>query len=327
MARMVKRLSQLEIDEVSLVDRPANQHGLVAIAKNDQEDTMDLYDEQGNPVSEDDLEPGMRVYDGEGTEYVYTETDAADGDDGDDFDDDAQGAFDDDRELAGVGKGMASNFGAGLAYAGGQARSSRAGQAAGRAAGWAGRNRKAVGAAAGTGAAGYGAGRVGKSFGDQVLEELSKALNEPERDAVISKALNQVEQVSKRNAALEAVVAEMLQEREHEDFVELAKSYDGLPADEDELADILHSAATVLRPDQLQALDRILTGASEVGKALYDEVGYGGQGDVGILGQVMGLSEEAVIKNAQSGVSPEQAMTAIFDVNPEAYDQYLDESR
>ena len=33
MGRQVKRLSNLEIDEISLVDRPANQHGLVAIAK------------------------------------------------------------------------------------------------------------------------------------------------------------------------------------------------------------------------------------------------------------------------------------------------------
>jgi hypothetical protein len=31
--RTVKRLYDLEIDEISLVDRPANQHGLVAIAK------------------------------------------------------------------------------------------------------------------------------------------------------------------------------------------------------------------------------------------------------------------------------------------------------
>ena len=66
MTRMVKRLSQLEIDEVSLVDRPANQHGLVAIAKNDQEDAMpDLFDAEGTPVELEDLQVGDFVYDDE----------------------------------------------------------------------------------------------------------------------------------------------------------------------------------------------------------------------------------------------------------------------
>lgn len=314
MARMVKRLSQLEIDEVSLVDRPANQHGLVAIAKNDQEDGMELYDIDGNPVGEDELQPGMRVYGADGTEYVYTETDEADQGEG-------EGAFEDvdAGELAGVGKGF--NFAAQAAGLG--ARSQAAGAKAGA---FANRNKKVIGAGAGGAAAGFGAGRVGKSFGDQVLEELSKALNEPERDAVIAKAMSQVEEVAKRNAYLEDAVGALLQDREREDFVELAKSYDGLATDEDELADILQAAAPHLSGDQLQALDRILFGASEVGKALYVEQGYNGTGDVGVLGQVLAMADEAVVKNAELGVSPEQAVTAIFDTNPEAYEQYLSEN-
>ena len=64
-------LSDLEIDEVSTVDRPANQHGLIAFAKSlgvgddNQEDNMSLmsdetvvYDAEGEPLGLDDLEHG-----------------------------------------------------------------------------------------------------------------------------------------------------------------------------------------------------------------------------------------------------------------------------
>lgn len=313
-ARMVKRLSQLEIDEVSLVDRPANQHGLVAIAKNDQEEPMDeLYDIDGNPVTEEQLEPGMRVYTADGTEYVYTETE------GDGVEAEAEDA--DQGELAGVGKGL----GVGPVRQGAAGLGDRAKLGVSGAEGFLRRNKKTLGVGAAAGAGGYAGGRVGKSFGDEVLEELSKALNAPERDAVIAKALQRVDEVAKRNADLESAVAYLVSEREHEDFVELAKSYEGLPAEPDELADILQTASSVLRPEQLQALDRILSGASEVGKALYVERGYNGTGEVGILGQVIGMANEAVAKNAELGVSPEQAVTAIFDTNPEAYEQYLSE--
>jgi hypothetical protein len=71
MGRTVKRLSGLEIDEISLVDRPANQHGLVAIAKNDsqEEDMPTLFDADGNEVDESQLQVGDFVYDEDGVEY------------------------------------------------------------------------------------------------------------------------------------------------------------------------------------------------------------------------------------------------------------------
>lgn len=341
--RMVKRLSQLEIDEVSLVDRPANQHGLVAIAKNDQEDTMpelDIFDVEGYPVDVDQLEPGDRVYAEDGREFVYTETD----------DDEGEGAFEDadDRELAGVGKGWKETLGTKAQYAARRAgqklddeklatqmfigrqgpRLKRGAQAAGRAAGkHVSDNRYAYGAAGGAGAGGYGAGRVGKSFGQEVLETLSKSLNDGERDVVIAKALDQVEVIAKRNTELEEAVGFLLEERDHDDFVELAKGYDGLPVQSDELADVLHAAASSMSPEHLQLLDRVLTGASEVGKSYFEVIGYDGQQDSDVLAQVYGMADAAVVKNAEAGLTREQAVTALFSTNPEAYDQYELENR
>src|SRR6266568_1983556 len=71
-------VSNMELDEVSLVDRPANPHAAIVIAKSYQGDAMpDLPDsptgyywEDGTPVAEDD-EIGAEdtVYDANGDEY------------------------------------------------------------------------------------------------------------------------------------------------------------------------------------------------------------------------------------------------------------------
>lgn len=58
-------LHDIEIDEVSLVDRPANQHARVAIAKRAPEETVDYFNEKGEAVDIDDLEVGTVVFDGE----------------------------------------------------------------------------------------------------------------------------------------------------------------------------------------------------------------------------------------------------------------------
>ena len=84
-------------------------------------------------------------------------------------------------------------------------------------------------------------------LGQEVLETLSKALTDSERDEVIAKAIDVVEEVSKRNDDLEEVVAGLLEDRERGDYVELAKGYE-LPVDDDELGGLLHRAAQRARP-------------------------------------------------------------------------------
>lgn len=349
MGRMVKRLSQLEIDEVSLVDRPANQHGLVAIAKNHQEDDMpDLFDSQGNPVDEDELQHGDYVYDEAGNEYAYTESDPNE--------DGGEGDFAEEYEEEGALVGKAAPAWAQYAARrGGQklsdeklatqmfvgrqrGRLGRAGREAVESAGERGaaanratrrhlrRNRGlyATGAAAGVGS--YGGSKVGKSFGQEVLEELSKALNDDERDTVISKAMDVVEDIAKRNDELEQAVALLLDDREGQDFYEIAKGYE-VPVETGELAGVLHRASQTLPPGDLEVLDRLLSGASEITKSYFEEVGYGGPGESDIMEQIAAMADQAVTKGADLGLTREQAIAALFESNPAAYDAYEAETR
>lgn len=360
--KTVKRLYDLEIDEISLVDRPANQHGLVAIAKRAEAPTMSLVDEDGYEVTPEELEIGEVVYDtdsGEAFQMVSAE-DAAElgyevedpvGDDGGTAYD-----YDDDDEYAGVGKaagselrrsarfvagsggtkvrgsmgpGRGTRFRAGARGAASSARS-RAGSTVSGARGLGSsvmgnrRSRMAIGGAvtAGAAGAGYGYGRrgVSKSLGESVYEELSKALEDGDRDEVISKLGDMVEDANARADQAWSIAKSLQEQREAEDYALLAETYE-LPVDPREFGPVLARISKSLPERDLALLDRVLS-ASHID---YDELGYNGVGEIGVMAQVNALASDAVSKSAD--FTEAQAVTALFEANPAAYDEYLAESR
>ena len=96
MARTARQISNLVIDEISLVDKGANQHAVVTIAKNanggSKENEMDIFDEQGNPLDVAELDEGDVVYDEEGNAYSM---------EFDDSDDEFEDEYEDDMEMVG----------------------------------------------------------------------------------------------------------------------------------------------------------------------------------------------------------------------------------
>ena len=358
-SRTVNRLHGLEIDEISLVDRPANQHGLVAIAKRAEEAPMALYDADGLEVDPEEIEFGETVTDEAGNQfYMASPEEAAQlgyGEAADMVSDDDGGTtydFDDeyDDELVGVGKAgseltRAARFTAGrggtrVAGSMGPGRGTRARAGARNAA--AGARRRggdALGAAdtfgrsaarnrgvrigagaAGAGAVGYGAGRVKKSLGDSVLEELSKALDSGSRNDVIAKMADIVDDARAEAAEATYIAKSLLEQQELSEYVDIAKSYD-LPVDEVELGGILMQVSKTLNPQQLNTLDRVLSTAG----ASMTELGYNGYVESDVMSQVQALATDAVSKNNDFSVY--QATTALFEANPDAYDEYLAESR
>lgn len=360
MGRMVKRLSGLEIDEISLVDRPANQHGRVVISKNDQEEDMpDLFDADENPVDESELRVGDFVYDEEGNEFQVRD----DVDPTTELEEELEEEGDPryyQEELESVGKGVLSAVGtspkniarvrlgrmqakeavgagkkrlgdeklATQMYLGRRAAGARrqVGEQTAGARRYVGQNKLAFaagGAGAGGLGAGYAGGRVKKSAGQRFLEDISKAVSDEDRDQLISKVFDEYEDISKRNDLLEDVVVRLVDEREAEEYTEVAKGY-GLGS-EDELGGLLQRAANSMDPEDVRLIDRLLQGAGEMSKALYVEQGIGGYGDSDVLEQVYALAGEGIAKS-DLGMSAEQAVTAIFDNNPAAYEEYLAET-
>lgn len=401
MSRMVKRLSNLEIDEISLVDRPANQYGLVEITKADhQEEAMPVYDAEGDEVFAEELEVGDLVYDEDGNQFAVV-----DDDEGDEYEYEDEDSYDQ-QELVDVGKArlaggravargvgaVQSHGNAGAAIAGTRRRPNKnairrdwvrarvneapgkakeaASEAKGRARSlnerlgapltrWGNRpsvgdkvtyhnaisrdvarhvGRNALGytvgggaaVGVGTGGAGYAAYRrkesAAKRYSGAVLSELSKALTDADRDKVIAKAMEDMASVAYENEMLQAQVDNMAAQDEFDEYLAVAKSY-GI-GDEEEIAGILYRAAQTLPAEDLMALDRYFAGAGEVTKAYFDEVGYNGYESAdSVMGQVLAMADTTVGKNADLGLTREQAVTALFEANPDAYDQYEAEQR
>ena len=366
MARMVKRLSKLDIDEISLVDKPANQHGLVAIAKRDEESTMSaqpLFDVEGYEVDPSALDPGQYVYDEAGNEYVNVVDDVDDDDDDqvsefvdeyDDEDDEVGKAYGPLPKNAYVQRAGRAVRGADYKQVGVEARRlGREGAERGRRAGRKARNLSTAagmqyralpeggrtglryGSTAATGAAaGYEGGRrrrggVEKSYGESVLEQLSKAYSDDDRDSVVSKAIDDLAYENQRLVSkaeqVEQQMAEMREQQEYGEFVELAKSYGYAPGEVEEVADLMYDVA-LNSPEQLPMLDRILTSQSNIAKSMLVEQGTYGNYESDALAQVYSMADQAVSKT-DGQITTEQAITELFSANPGLYDEYESDNR
>lgn len=316
----MRKLRDMDIDEISLVDRAANQHASILFSKAlNQEDEMPdndelyLYDEDGQPVDTESLEFGDVVYDQNGAEMVIVPEDGPDE------------VYAEDLEPELVGKAMTPNRKNDLIM--------RASFAPLNAARHVGQNAPAYGAGAGGLAVGYGTGKhrgrkkaekaqVEKSFGELLVEELSKS-DRDERDLQLAATLgDEIEKAQARADQAVAYAAQLEDERITEAFISKAAEYN-LPVDPTDLGLILKAAATVLTDDQLDLLDQLF---EAIGDDIYNEIGAVGDTDNSdVLSQVDQFAAELVGKS-EGGLSMAEASTMLFEQNPAAYEEYLREN-
>jgi hypothetical protein len=364
MAKRVREIRDLIIDEVSLVDRGANQHAAVTIAKSydgEEDQGMDIYDEQGNPLDADSLEDGAIVYGEDGQAYLFELGD----------DDEAEGVHEDDLEaeyeeelepeLVGkafnfnsanrwartVGRGGKPPRGAKDSVTGikgqlggpkgkkgpkrndGGVRGARASFGEGHAK--FARNHPSAhsaliyggggAAAAGVGGATYYGVKKNMGAADILREELSKALNDDDRDYAISKALEAVDAYADQAAEAEEIAKAERELRLDREYTEIAKSYN-LPVHPEVLGPVMKRLAEYMSDEDCEVIAKCFEAASE---ALFEETGYMGGGDnVDIYQQVEAAAMQHVGK---AGVSHEQVVADLFDMNPGAYDEYLAETQ
>jgi hypothetical protein len=248
--RKVKELTNIEIDEISLVDRPANQHARVAIAKRaTKEDTVpEIYNENGELLDADLLEPGDTVFDSDGNAFEVVLED----------DDNIEYVDELEPEL------------------------------------------------------------VGKSFADEVRQELSKAFTDIERDDVIAKAMEKVSALEARAAQAEAIAKSERDLRLLGEYVEVAKNYN-VPIEPTALGPVLMRMADTMSYEDCAVIHKALTSA---GSALYEEVGFiGGADNNDVMSQVDAFLDADISKSADV-ISKSAAMTDFFANNPGAYDEY-----
>lgn len=262
MARPKNKLTNMEIDEISLVDKGANQHAMITIAKRaPEEETMpELYTEDGELLDENTLEDGQIVYDEDGTAYEFT------------FDAE-EGA--EEREKETVGKSAFFD------------------------------QKKTETPSA-------------SSFTQQVMEELSKAYTDNDRDQVIAKALGRVEEIEKKYQQAEEIAKSERDLRLTREYISKAAEYN-VPVDPNELGPVLYRMAESMSYEDCSVIAKCLDGA---GAMIFEERGYIGGGD---NTDVMSEVEAKAVEIGKSA-APENVVK-VFDQSPESYDEYLASQR
>lgn len=282
----------MEIDEVSLVDRPANQHAAVMIAKaaprgdgmpQAQEET-EYFWADGSPVEEFDTDDmpvgavdGDVITDSEGNQFKVViegdETDAAEAE--------AEG------ELVGAGIGKA--FG----------------------------RRPAP---------------IEKSLTQTLAEELSKAVGDRGTRNALSKAMEYVEAADQRAEAAITIAKREQDLRLDREFIEKAASYGALPVEAGVLGPVLKRCAQLLPEADCVILNKVFESTGEIlfselgmtggGEALGDDPMAIAKAHV--EAQLAGKS--SVSKNADGEtvtLSKEAGTVQYFSDNPAAYDEYM----
>jgi hypothetical protein len=257
----------MEIDEISTVDKTANQFSRFVIAKRapEEEEMPKLYDQEGTALDENKLEFGQIVYDDQGNAYEYVE----DVDDSTEVEAEAQA----EREPEKVGK--SAFFDA-----------------------------------------------KPNSFTASVLEELSKAFSDSDRDAVIAKALGRVEELEKSQQEATSIAKAERDLRLTREYISKAADYN-LPIAPDELGPVLYRMAESMSYDDCAVIAKCLETA---GNILYEEIGYQGGGDnADVYSQVAQHAVETFGK--AEDFNAVTAINKVFEENPDAYDEYLSAQR
>jgi hypothetical protein len=263
MPRRMSNLTDMEIDEISTVDKAANQYSKFVIAKRaPEEDEMpELYNEEGQLLNEEALEDGDIVYDNDGNAYQFSLED----------EDEKQ------KEAQPVGKSAFFE--------------ERPAEQTG-------------------------------TFTASVLEELSKAFSDEDRDKVIAKALGRVEELEAKQNEYAEVAKSERDLRLTREYIAKSAEYN-LPVDPQELGPVLYRMAETMSFDDCAVIAKCLESA---GNILFEELGYQGGGDNSdILSQVEAQAVEQFGKS--DGYNSIEAINKVFDSNPDAYDEYLASQR
>jgi len=164
---------------------------------------------------------------------------------------------------------------------------------------------------------------VGKSFrgfdADVFRTELSKAVTDIERDEVVSKAFGRITSLEQQlQEATEIAKAEQ-NIRLTREYVEVAKGYN-IPTSPETLGPVLMRMAETMSDADCSVIHKALSGA---GSALFKEVGYvGGADNADVMSQVDAAIDAAISKSGAT-ISKAEATAEFFELNPEAYDEYL----
>jgi hypothetical protein len=304
MPRPVKELTNMEIDEVSLVSRPANAHARVVIAKSQEDNVPDVFDSEGMSLDIDSISLGEVVYSDGGEPFVVVEDDHSEdlvsigkADEEDDMDNEEP------KEESTEDK-KKNPFAAFASEKKDEAKKPKAKEEDDDEEEEDEEEDKEP--------------EVKKSFANELREDFAKSLTDMDRDEAIVKAMDQVESMGEALEEARTIAKSERDLRLEAEYEEVAKSYN-VPIDPVELAPVLRDIAEYLPYEHGAIIHKALSAAGDM---LFDEIGTQGAGSNNdVLNEVNAFIDQNVSKS--DDISKAEATEAIFDSNPQAYDEYI----
>ena len=164
-------------------------------------------------------------------------------------------------------------------------------------------------------------------FAQSVMEELSKAFTDDDRDQVIAKALGRVEELEAQHREFEQIAKAERDLRLTREYISKAAEYN-VPVDPQELGPVLYRMAETMSYDDCAVIAKCLETAGEM---LFQEAGFQGGGEnADVMSMVEGYAMEEIGKSADGGYQGRPsagAISKVFDENPQAYDEYISAQR
>lgn len=159
----------------------------------------------------------------------------------------------------------------------------------------------------------------------EFLQELAKSLEDEDARENIAKAMELVEKANERAEEAERIAKEEQEHRLNREYVEMAKSYAGLPVSPEEFGPVLKRLHDHMGEEDIEVLAKVFEAKSEEMESLFGEFGkVGGADNSDVFTQVEKQAEEIA---KSENISPEQARARVLESNPKLYDEYLAESR
>ena len=156
------------------------------------------------------------------------------------------------------------------------------------------------------------------------LSELSKNLEDEETREAISKAQDLVTKANSRAEEAEQIAKAERDIRLHREYVEKARSFRNLPVNPEEFGPVLKALEETLTAEQVEMVTKALKTANDTvaNAGFFGEVGKRGIDGYESISKAEGL---AVEKAKEEGITKEEALSKIYDENPDLYDEYVSE--
>lgn len=162
----------------------------------------------------------------------------------------------------------------------------------------------------------------GKAYDDDmsILEELAKSVADEDSREAISKAMEAIEKADQRAAAAEEIAKAERDHRLNQEYIAKARSYTGLPMDAKEFGPVLKRMhESDMSEEDIDVLEKALAAGSNTLSKMFNEIGN-------FSAPVMNGDIESIaksIRETDSGLTKEQAVAKALEENPDLYSDYI----